>query len=68
MIELHGEKLRGGYALQRVATGEDERWLLIKLRDAAADARRRPVSSQRKSVISGRTVADLAREARHGDG
>jgi DNA ligase D-like protein (predicted 3'-phosphoesterase) len=68
VIDLHGEKLQGGYALQRVATGKDERWLLIKLKDAAADARRRPTSSQRKSVISGRTVADLKREARHGDG
>jgi DNA ligase D-like protein (predicted 3'-phosphoesterase) len=68
VIELHGEKLHGGYALQRVAGGKDERWLLIKLKDAAADARRRPTSSQRKSVISGRTVADLAREAERADG
>ncbi|HUH00565.1 MAG TPA: DNA polymerase ligase N-terminal domain-containing protein [Kofleriaceae bacterium] len=68
VIELHGEKLKGGYALQRVATGEDERWLLIKLRDAAADARRRPTSSQPQSVLSGRTVTDLAREAERADG
>ena len=46
MIALHGEKLKGGYALQRVATGKDERWLLIKLKDEAADARRRPTSSR----------------------
>jgi DNA ligase D-like protein (predicted 3'-phosphoesterase) len=68
VIALHGEKLRGGYALQRVATGKDERWLLIKLKDDAADARRRPTSSQPESVLSGRTVADLEREANGDDG
>ena len=68
VIELHGEKLKGGYALQRVATGEDERWLLIKLKDDAADARRRPTSTEPRSVLSGRTVADLESEAQDGDG
>ena len=68
VIELHGEKLRGGYALQRVATGKDERWLLIKLRDGAADARRRPTSSQPQSVLSGRTVADLVQGSERSNG
>jgi DNA ligase D-like protein (predicted 3'-phosphoesterase) len=67
VFALHGEKLAGGFALQRVATGKDERWLLIKLRDEAADARRRPVSSQPQSVISGRTIADLERAAEQAD-
>ncbi len=67
VFALHGEKLEGGYALQRVATGKDERWLLIKLKDEAADARRRPVSSEPESVISGRTIADLERSAEHAD-
>ena len=61
-IRLHGEKLRGGYALQRVAEGKDERWLLIKLKDEAADARRQPTTSQPRSVLSGRTVEDLAEQ------
>ncbi len=64
VVALHGEKLKGGFALQQVA---DDRWLLIKLKDAAADARRRPVSSQRRSVVSGRTVSELAKEAERGD-
>jgi DNA ligase D-like protein (predicted 3'-phosphoesterase) len=68
VIELHGEKLKGGYALQRVATGKDERWLLIKLKDDTADARRRPTSTEPRSVLSGRTVADLEREANGRDG
>ena len=63
LVRLHGQKLTGGYALQRVATGEAERWLLIKTRDEAADARRRPTATQPQSVLSGRTVAGLMRQS-----
>jgi DNA ligase D-like protein (predicted 3'-phosphoesterase) len=59
LIRLHGEKLRGGYVLQRVAEGDDERWLLIKMKGEGADARRRPVSTEPESVLSGRTVDSL---------
>ncbi len=31
---LHGEKLRGGFALQRTRGGEKPQWLLIKRREA----------------------------------
>ena len=60
VVELHGEKLRGGYALTRMGSGR--RWLLVKTRDDAADARRNPVSSQPESVLSGRTVEQVADE------
>jgi DNA ligase D-like protein (predicted 3'-phosphoesterase) len=63
LIRLHGEKLKGGYALQRVATGADERWLLIKVRDEAADARRRPTATEPRSVLTGRTVAELIQQS-----
>jgi DNA ligase D-like protein (predicted 3'-phosphoesterase) len=33
---LHGEKLEGGFALQRTGGGEKPRWLLVKRRDAFA--------------------------------
>lgn len=38
---LHGERLRGGFALQRTGpAGPRARWLLVKRRDAEADAQR----------------------------
>ena len=69
MVELHGQKLSGGYALQRISRGDDERWLLIKMRDEHADARRRPTSTERNSVLSGRSVKQVVKEAlaRHSD-
>ncbi|MBL26190.1 MAG: DNA ligase [Rhodospirillaceae bacterium] len=60
MVRLDGEKLHGGYALQRTGKGKDERWLLVKMRDDEADARRNPVSTEPRSVLSGRTIEDLA--------
>lgn len=70
MVALHGQKLSGGYALQRISRGHDERWLLIKMRDEHADARRRPTSTERKSVLSGRSIKQVANEAsaRRSDG
>jgi DNA ligase D-like protein (predicted 3'-phosphoesterase) len=63
VVWLEGRKLRGGYSLNRIGKGEDERWLLVKRRDEEADARRNPVSTQPESVLSGRTVEDV-REGR----
>jgi DNA ligase D-like protein (predicted 3'-phosphoesterase) len=56
---LEGEKLRGGWTLQRTGGGAKPQWLLIKRRDDEADARRNPVSTQPESVRSGRTIEDL---------
>lgn len=61
-IRLDGEKLRGGYALTRIGKGKDERWLLVKVDDDEADARRNPVSSRPESVLTGRTIEEVARE------
>jgi DNA ligase D-like protein (predicted 3'-phosphoesterase) len=62
-VWLEGHKLRGGYTLQRVAGGAKPRWLLIKRRDEHADARRNPVSTQPESVLSARTVEQVAKSA-----
>jgi DNA ligase D-like protein (predicted 3'-phosphoesterase) len=61
-VFLEGHKLRGGYAFTRTGGGKRPRWLLVKLRDEHADARRNPVRTQPESVISGKTVKDLAAE------
>lgn len=60
VVWLEGTKLRGGYAFTRTEIGRREKWLLVKVRDEAADARRRPVSTQPESVRSGRTIEDVA--------
>lgn len=59
-VWLEGEKLTGGYALTQTKMGGDPRnWLLVKMDDEAADARRNPVSTQTKSVLSGRTLKQI---------
>jgi DNA ligase D-like protein (predicted 3'-phosphoesterase) len=63
-VWLEGKKIRGGYALVHGKLGgEKKNWLLIKMKDEAADARRNPTRTQPRSVLSGRTLADVAREA-----
>jgi DNA ligase D-like protein (predicted 3'-phosphoesterase) len=59
-VWLEGRKLRGGYALTRIGKGARGRWLLVKMDDDAADARRRPVKTQPESVVSGRTIRQVA--------
>jgi DNA ligase D-like protein (predicted 3'-phosphoesterase) len=59
-VWLDGKKLRGGYALTRIGGGKQERWLLVKKNDDAADPRRDPIRSQPESVKSGRMLEDIA--------
>lgn len=61
-IWLEGEKLKGGYALIRTGDGEDARWLLIKMDDDEADARRNPTSTEKDSVKSGRSLEEIEKE------
>ena len=59
-ILLRGKKLKGAFALIRMrgVTGTKSQWLLIKMKDEYADARRNPVSSQPESVKTGKTIKD----------
>ena len=61
-VYLEGEKIRGGYALIRTGRGNDARWLLIKMDDDEADARRNPVSTEPDSVKTGRTMEEIRKE------
>jgi DNA ligase D-like protein (predicted 3'-phosphoesterase) len=57
---LHGEKLRGGFALQRTrGSGEKAQWLLIKRRDDEALAGSDVVAEQPRSVLGGGTLEEL---------
>jgi DNA ligase D-like protein (predicted 3'-phosphoesterase) len=60
-VRLHGSKLSGGFALTR--TGE-RRWILVKVRDAAARPGSDIVSEQPASVRTGQTWQQLAVENR----
>ena len=56
---LHGEKLRGGFALQRTRPGEKPQWLLIKRRDEEGRPGSDIVNERPESVKSGRTLGAL---------
>lgn len=57
---LHGEKLRGGFALQRTrGRGEKAQWLLIKRKDGDAQPGSDVVAEQPLSVLSGRALEEI---------
>jgi len=56
---LHGEKLEGGFALQRTRPGEKPQWLLIKRKDDAARPGSDVVAEAPQSVVSGKTLAEI---------
>jgi DNA ligase D-like protein (predicted 3'-phosphoesterase) len=62
-IWLEGTKLSGGYSLIRTDGGDEERWLLVKMDDEEADARRNPTSTEPASVASGRTLDEISAQA-----
>jgi DNA ligase D-like protein (predicted 3'-phosphoesterase) len=59
---LRGEKLRGGFALQRTRGGAKPQWLLIKRRDDHARRGSDIVAERPESVKSGATLADLLQD------
>jgi hypothetical protein len=56
---LHGEKLHGGFALQRTREGTKPQWLLIKRRDEHAQPGSDIVAERPESVHSGLTLHAL---------
>ena len=55
---LHGEKLQGGFALQRTGRGDPPQWLLIKRRDEHARGGSDVVAERPESVVTGRTLGE----------
>lgn len=63
-VWLEGEKLEGGYVFIRTGKDDDgEKWLLKKMDDEKADARRNPISTEPRSVQSGKTIEEIEKEA-----
>ncbi|MFJ8137842.1 DNA polymerase ligase N-terminal domain-containing protein [Streptomyces sp. NPDC096013] len=73
-FRLHGSKLHGEYALTRfrggAGGGKDEAWLLVKTKEQSSRtaARATPDPRRARSVRSGRTLHQVAAEARGSDG
>jgi DNA ligase D-like protein (predicted 3'-phosphoesterase) len=59
---LHGEKLCGGFALQRTRPGPKPQWLLIKRRDEQARPGSDIAGERPASVLSRRTLEELLRD------
>lgn len=62
-VWLEGKKLKGGYVL--IHTGKkkgDKNWLLKKMKDDEADARRNPVNTENKSILSDKTIEEMEEE------
>lgn len=60
-FRLRGKKLKGEFALVKMKGKEDNAWLLIKHKDRYATTE--DVLLQGKSVVSGKTLAQLAKTA-----
>ena len=55
-VWLEGEKLQGAFALTRT---DGKQWLLVKVKDAAADPAYDPVADDPRSILSERLVEDV---------
>lgn len=64
-LVLHGKRLKGGFALVRMK-GRPKQWLLIKRMDDEAQPGSDITAECHASVLSGRTIRDLQREADSG--
>jgi bifunctional non-homologous end joining protein LigD len=59
-IVLHGKRLRGGWVLVRMQRPGRPQWLLIKHRDEHADTKRDVTAEETTSVVSKRTMDQIA--------
>lgn len=62
-FSLNGEKLKGGYAMARTGSrGGKEQWMIFKLDDEHADARRKPLKTEPDSALTGRSLKEIGEE------
>lgn len=65
-VRLEGEKIRGGYAMTRIREKKNKKeWLLVKMDDEEADARRNPVNTEPDSVVSGDSIEQIKEKAKN---
>lgn len=62
-VELKGRRLRGGYVLLQFKK-EKNQWLLKKIDDQCADKKMNVVTRYTTSAITGRTMQEIAQEAK----
>ncbi|MFP4470977.1 MAG: DNA polymerase ligase N-terminal domain-containing protein [Bacteroidales bacterium] len=67
-VWLEGKKLKGGYVLIRTGKKDDNKWLFKKMKDDEADARRNPVSSEPKSILSDLTIKEMEKKMKDKEG
>jgi len=61
-FRMHGEKVNGEFVLVKTASRAENAWLLIKHRDEFA--RQGDITAEDKSVVSGRTIEEIATNKR----
>ncbi|HET59163.1 MAG TPA: DNA ligase [Chloroflexi bacterium] len=61
-VWLEGKKLKGGYVLIRTGKKDSDQWLFIKMKDDEVDARRNPINTESKSILSGKTIEEIKKE------
>lgn len=64
-FNLHGQRLKGRFSLVQMK-GKPRQWLLVKQRDAEAQTGSEVTEACRTSVLTGRAIEDLEREAASG--
>lgn len=68
-IDIKGKKIYGEYVLikTQMQEGKKPKWLLIKMKDKDASARRNPTSTQNKSVLTNRTLSEIKKDSKKGE-
>ncbi|MGD2173976.1 MAG: DNA polymerase ligase N-terminal domain-containing protein [Candidatus Brocadiaceae bacterium] len=59
-VQLHGEKLKGAWALIQMKGRGEKNWLLVKMKDDHADRETDVTESLPDSALSGRSLEEIA--------